>query len=240
MYNKTFENGRHLFHYTRKVLMSKGVELDYNEIMNFCEFLHLCQSRKEFFLSRSLVTPMDFFIHRLSTIDDYGAFANLYNDILHYATDLINFIHSPCNDTAYPLYTLFKKQSLRQVPDYVSIVANKLTQYSDRQLSDDFLSTLEYMKQENAGGLYKLYEDNDLIYIGKSKNLCTRVIGSLKERGGNYLSYAMLWNMSDVNILEPYLIAKYSPPLNSEANTGQTPSFHLPEPAFTDLIPVYK
>ena len=82
--------------------------------------------------------------------------------------------------------------------------------------TEEFISTLENLL--NVHGLYFLYDENkNLIYIGKSKNLGSRILDSTKERQGFYLKYKLPLTKSDTNILELYYISKFKPKLNSES-----------------------
>ena len=84
-------------------------------------------------------------------------------------------------------------------------------------LSNEFVKSMEYLYY--AQGLYFIYDKNkNLIYIGKSRNLGSRVVSSLKERKGYYFKYKLTKTMSDANILEIYYISTLKPVLNSESN----------------------
>lgn len=84
-------------------------------------------------------------------------------------------------------------------------------------LSNEFVKSMEYLYY--AQGLYFIYDKNkNLIYMGKSRNLGSRVVSSLKERKGYYFKYKLTKTMSDANILEIYYISTLKPVLNSESN----------------------
>ena len=85
------------------------------------------------------------------------------------------------------------------------------------EYSEEFLNVLDYLK--NVQGLYFLYDENkELIYIGKSRDLGTRIFTSTKERLGSYLKYKITQSMADTHILELYFINKFNPRLNSDSN----------------------
>lgn len=103
------------------------------------------------------------------------------------------------------------------------------------------LAIKELNKLENCYGIYFIYNDKDqLIYIGKSKNLAHRIIQSIKKRRGTKFAYILVKNPADIHILEPYLIVKYKPLSNTEfIELGDT-SFELNVPPISKIIPIYE
>lgn len=92
--------------------------------------------------------------------------------------------------------------------------------------TQEFINTLEYLTYVH--GLYFLYDENkNLIYIGKSKNLGSRILNSVKERQGFYLKYKLPLTKSDTNILELYYISKLKPVLNSESKEVDDTTFEI-------------
>lgn len=92
--------------------------------------------------------------------------------------------------------------------------------------TQEFINTLESLT--NVHGLYFLYDENrNLIYIGKSKNLGSRILNSVKERQGFYLKYKLPLTKSDTNILELYYISKLKPVLNSESKEVDDTTFEI-------------
>lgn len=92
--------------------------------------------------------------------------------------------------------------------------------------TQEFINTLEYLTYVH--GLYFLYDENkNLIYIGKSKNLGSRILDSVKERQGFYLKYKLPLTKSDTNILELYYISKFKPKLNSESKEADDTTLEI-------------
>ena len=82
-------------------------------------------------------------------------------------------------------------------------------------------------KLHRKSGIYFLWSGKELVYIGKSINLGDRILSSAKERNGGdilitHISYKVIENKADVHILEPLLITKYKPKLNTEFYTEDT------------------
>lgn len=76
--------------------------------------------------------------------------------------------------------------------------------------------------------IYFLYKKNELIYIGKSITLFSRLCGHLhNNKKFDKIKIFELKNISDMHIIEPYLIIKFNPKLNKEFNSSIKPSFNL-------------
>ena len=77
-------------------------------------------------------------------------------------------------------------------------------------------------------GVYLLYQENTLIYIGKS-NTCIRgrLVTHSKDKQFDKIDILLLENEADVDVLELYLINKYNPPLNKDSNSGSTLTLKL-------------
>lgn len=93
----------------------------------------------------------------------------------------------------------------------------------------------------DVSGVYRIYNNNnELLYIGKSYNLASRIPSSMKERRGCAFDYAVINNRADTDIYEIYYICKFQPPLNEASNTGDTPTVVLPDIEFSKITNVYK
>jgi hypothetical protein len=97
---------------------------------------------------------------------------------------------------------------------------------------EETLNKLEELKQKS--GIYFLYNDSELVYIGKSKGLGSRIMTSMKDRPSDSFRYLLTETISDAHIIEPYLIAKYKPKLNSEFKEEDDPTFEIPIPKKCD------
>lgn len=92
----------------------------------------------------------------------------------------------------------------------------------------------------NASGLYALYNwKNELIYIGKSRNLFKRIPSSIKDRGhqGQLVvgaKYFIIDNAADLDILELLYIQKYNPPCNIDCN-GKNSMFNSVAEQYADI-----
>jgi hypothetical protein len=105
-------------------------------------------------------------------------------------------------------------------------------------------TTRQMLKNLKRGvGLYFLYnEEKQLIYIGKSFDLCKRIKGSAYHQRATYFKYLETKNEADANILEPYFIMKFNPPQNIHFNIRNKPTikirFPITEPAM-ELVKIF-
>lgn len=107
---------------------------------------------------------------------------------------------------------------------------------SNYQLGKGIFDADEFDYLNGVFGIYKLYDiDKNLLYIGKSVNLSSRLLGSSMERKAYFYSYAKVNSKSDLNIYEYYYISVYKPPLNVEGVYDDVLSVHLPELKFSDI-----
>jgi excinuclease UvrABC nuclease subunit len=85
-------------------------------------------------------------------------------------------------------------------------------------------------------GLYLLYNDNlELMYIGKSKKLETRIVNSLCIKGMTHFRTAFTETLSDMSVYEVYYISKLKPPLNKESKHIDELTLKLPELTFSEI-----
>ena len=92
------------------------------------------------------------------------------------------------------------------------------------KISKEFLNIAEniYCKK----GIYFLFNENkELIYIGKSKDLFKRILGSARERKATYCKYIEVKTFTDLHFLEVFFINKYKPCLNEEFKENDSLTF---------------
>lgn len=154
--------------------------------------------------------------HPLALVDKVKFYCEILQDC--------NFSNIAQQLTALKLPERHDKQNFHEIYDLVTDI--------ERQISKEAICILR-----DKAGVYKLYDKKKkLIYIGRSKNLLDRVPSSAKERGASYFSVIICNSIADSFILEPYLITKLNPPLNSEFKTKHKPTFTLKVPKQTKLF----
>lgn len=95
-----------------------------------------------------------------------------------------------------------------------------------KHLSYEELCTINENKKY-VYSIYKLYLDNEVIYIGKSVNASNRIFAHWNDKEFNKIEVLYFINESDMNTIEPYLIAKFNPKNNREFRTNDSPSFDI-------------
>ena len=85
-------------------------------------------------------------------------------------------------------------------------------------------------------GIYRLYKDNNIVYIGKSKNLLKRI---RVHTGFDEFDFVTLNSSADLDIYEIYYINKYKPELNKDCNSNDELSVELKELTFSERFNKY-
>lgn len=90
---------------------------------------------------------------------------------------------------------------------------DNITQYCLENITDELLSLRGKMRR--VCGVYKLFNKNqELIYIGKSYTLWSRVLSSARKHNAEYLSFILTETRQDTDIIEASLIKFHKPPNN--------------------------
>ena len=128
--------------------------------------------------------------------------------------DTSNFIATYCSE--------YKLKSRKKFDDILNgeQEAQIRTKYN-KELSSIFRLQLE--ECYNRKGIYMFWQDSKLVYIGKSRNLSSRIVSSLEERLKsnphiNKLSIIECSTEADTHILEIVLITENKPELNKDCS----------------------
>ena len=121
-----------------------------------------------------------------------------------------------------------------------------LQQTISKKFSDAFIDRIAYSYQ-NVSGLYFLFANEDLLYIGKSINLSERILSSFRQRYTfrkdiNMVGVIEIPNLADLQMAEPYFISTLKPLMNKEFNVKDHPvAFHSDEmdAAYSAMIPFF-
>jgi hypothetical protein len=110
------------------------------------------------------------------------------------------------------IFDLFKEDIKSKMSKYEFMLLEKKI-YNKGNIDDVFY--LEDIPSDIMG-IYRLYVNDALLYIGKSKNIKSRVYAHTKEKLIDSFDFISVENPSDINIFEVYLIDKYKPILNKD------------------------
>lgn len=109
--------------------------------------------------------------------------------------------------------------------EQLELMVNKANR-ENKNISKNFMQFVEEDKLANKSGVYMLWSENKLAYVGKSTNLGTRVLGSLKDKINNFdithISYIITSTEADCHILEPLIIVEKKPIINVDCNSKDT------------------
>ena len=112
----------------------------------------------------------------------------------------------------------------------------------NRALSEDFISLLEFA--EGKCGVYCLWCNNLIVYVGKSIDLQQRVLTSLKERSRSCdieeVSMIFTPTIADMHILEVFMITYYKPILNKDCTCDDEPTMFKPPFVSKDMTRIVK
>lgn len=193
-------------------------------------------SRHFYYLCKKIINERTMF-------DDYGitetSFNNIYNKIcynkylikkkvfnfLDYITYYLKFIDVENLDDILQNFDIFEKEiidnNISEHTYFYKIIIFKESSKAKSILSDNITYSEEYkifiQNNINKFGIYFLFDENKkLIYIGKSKDLSSRVHSSVKEKNAKYFRISYTKTLSDIHIFEVFYILKYKPELNTE------------------------
>jgi hypothetical protein len=106
-------------------------------------------------------------------------------------------------------------------------------------------NVLWMLSEEEYPGVYFLFDiEKTVIYIGKSKNLSSRIVDSIHERivhNPYFFSYIKTETMSDAHLLELYYIAMHKPFVNKEFASMDNITFEVKTNyQMTELLNIWK
>lgn len=105
---------------------------------------------------------------------------------------------------------------------------NSITNKNNIQTTNEFDELI--LKLQNVGGIYIFWENDNIVYVGKSMNLQGRIPQSLQDRlkmtpDINYLSIICCDSDADVHILEILLITELKPLCNRDCICKDTSKY---------------
>ena len=114
---------------------------------------------------------------------------------------------------------------------------------------NEYKTRVSYLKKNNfvnnqllkGSFLYAFFSDSELLYIGKSSSLNVRLSAHFCEGRKKWkddvtdIKIAKV-SSSDMHILEPYLIIKYSPKYNKDFSKSSGLTIDLPTPNFRGIL----
>lgn len=84
-----------------------------------------------------------------------------------------------------------------------------------------------YNNPIDLDGIYLLYNNSEIVYVGKSNNIENRIKQHKKDKEFDSVKWVVFKDAGLINLYEPYFIQKYSPKYNKDLL--QKTNFELPE-----------
>lgn len=249
-----FNNREHFFYGCQKIIKDlelvnpKGVAPSLKICCDSLFYFTVCNLEKITMLQ--LKYPTEVFSIGLRVAKDLKTLIetiNQYKSLENDYTTMFNMTFNEIKDSSFKKYFEPKRFSLENKMDFekekkrdqLKEQINTTFTWGMYHIDTDKL-TDELCKLVGISGVYRLYNfEGEIIYIGKSYNLGSRIASSLKERRACGFDYAVIDNKADTDIYEIYYIAKIQPILNKTSNTGERPTIVLPEREFGEVINVY-
>lgn len=231
-----FHSAMHLYNAYKKAIKENGFSFDGMElglIEDVCRAVHKCSEElpgviKDYFSLDEFQCLWNFLQYSDTNRDllsKLGAYYGLVEDLTEGDGELTQ---KELIDRFLLGGNLEGVKTLRTISQ--NILTNLHTgRLKTRLMSDDALLEI-FLELHGKSGIYFLYDEiGNLSYIGKSINLTSRILSSMRERRASGFKY-MITPKTDVHFLEMYLISKMDPYLNTEGRTEAPTTFELDIP----------
>jgi hypothetical protein len=228
MKHKFFKNSTHFINVAFKQIRESRIECDLFTEDNLY-VLAWALNNSDFFRRAGVDIPIDNLMWRVRTND-------LTNELINKFSLVMSEIHSLYKGSTY----IGKCKELRKQFPLVGQLNIYLVLADKGEYSEEYVRFLEETKADP--GVYFLYDLNkELIYIGKSYHLGSRLASSTRERKAFYIQAIKTKSEADANVLEPYYIALDRPRLNRDIVPIDVPTFII-ETDYEkgEMIPVFK
>jgi len=147
---------------------------------------------------------------------------------------LVNPIFNSKGIISKELFDLFEKE-IEKDYSYYKYIQLKSKFY---KIEDPIIASNYPEMCNNISGIYRLYKNNKIIYIGKSVDIKKRLYTHNKEKDMDEFDFTILDNESDKNIYELYYIDKYKPLYNKDCLEESISSIKLEELVFSNKIKI--
>lgn len=242
-----FKNERHLFNAYKKAAKEFGVEFtdeELNDLRFICKDIYDFVSKEGVSLGEN---DIKYDVYQMMWSDLTNNKCKENNRILKEIYNLSKNLTEWSNLTGdednkkEKLIKKFKKYNKHKMIHKKTVESLESLRTGEILVTDIDETLTAFNRINGECGIYLLYNDKDeLMYIGKSKNLSNRILASLRERMCHSFKYAIL-SEYEYHIVEMYLIMLWRPPLNVEGKSKNKPKikFEVPIPEFSKLYKVF-
>lgn len=207
------ENSRHYYNLINKLLSSKKFKIDGLEIATERVFSYY--QYEKLLKKLGFRSPTFTMYYLIKNCDDINKILNIISDFIKMHSEIAMIVKDYENATLnYSLELVYKYLS-DEYFEKRKINWSEIYNYDEKFIQ--YTNSLV-----NISGVYFIFnQKEELVYVGKSKNLSDRVFASISERRNYdpyYIRFFKTKNICDANILEPFFISKFKPIANTEFN----------------------
>lgn len=232
------ESKEHLFFLSRKMISNKN--LDGFEFKNknideklkelAGEYYTLTTDNEHEIFFKNLRPPSSIMTWQIkeSKASNFGELVNELEVLLKQFKDVI---HGRYPARKYPHLLIDQ--------NFTDFLGNNDYLIGKKEVTKKFSETMNSIRMNP--GVYFLYNSKKkLVYIGKSRDLGSRIPLSIGERNAYYYDFILTKTASDCGIYEMYFISKYKPKLNKEGKYPDETTVELPTLEFNGIKKIFK
>ena len=129
----------------------------------------------------------------------------------------------------FNMFNVFLETKMNQY-EYLTIKSNWY------EVNNDFKVNSINQIVDNVSGVYRLYKNDRIVYVGKSINIKSRVKDHKRDKDFDSFDFSIMNNESNKNLYEIYYIDKYKPIYNKECIENSISDVELEDLVFVDKI----
>jgi hypothetical protein len=250
-----YQSAQHLVRAVNKILSDRiGYSLEEDDEWEVNSMFDCYREEFDYLLeAHDIFHPVDSFtynlrFHKLDSASDFILLFDKYKDIIQsfYELHYDSILHSLSTDEYENRLKLIITNCAKNRKYYYDNSSASITRINDNRYVFDEYYTNDFVQQLTAlvgkAGIYFLYNENkQLVYIGKSIDLSSRILSSCQQKkGACYFNYSIPPKEADIHIYEMYLIAKYKPQFNKDGKSKGIPSIVIDEFPRSEITAIYK
>lgn len=138
------------------------------------------------------------------------------------------------NNYTKDVFDIFEEDIKNNLPYFKYLQIKSKWYKVDHQITSETYNGMQY----GVSGIYRLYKNNTIVYIGKSKCIKSRLKSHIKEKDVDSFDFTISNNESDKNLYELYYIDKYKPLYNKDCIEDSNTVIILEDLVFSNIISV--
>lgn len=130
------------------------------------------------------------------------------------------------------IFNMFNEFLEREMEQYEYLIVKSNWYEVNNDFKVNFLSQVI----DNVSGVYRLYKNDRIVYVGKSINIKNRVKDHRRDKDFDSFDFSIINNESNKNIYEIYYIDKHKPIYNKECIENSISDIELEDLIFIEKI----